>query len=214
MAITKAKISELVQDIITGSSYSDQQKFHSSIIEEVAESIRNAMIGEAYRFEKRKGTSELPGDFFKMFWGVEVKRDGNRYPYAELPSRLISLPNDKGLDGVMKEKGDEAEFNIIKPGSVQTFNRLDVGIVDDQNDVYVENDTLYFPNIDQDTEKVKVRMIPAINDLDEDDVIPIPANFEEQFVQRIIQNLQEQKYTPQDTTTDGSEAEIRGGGTE
>jgi len=69
-------------------------------------------------------------------------------------------------------------------------------------ETYIEGERLYFRNFDNTDCKLLVRMVSSISDLDDDEMIPLPAEYELQFLELIKQSLQEQIVTLQDKHND------------
>tara|TARA_R110000751_G_scaffold79121_2_gene159562 strand:+ start:9414 stop:10067 length:654 start_codon:yes stop_codon:yes gene_type:complete len=212
MPITKIEIAELVREIKGGGDASSEAKFHPTIIYKVAEMARNHLIKTAYN-ESRSYSSQqgygvgrtyINGDFYSTYKNVPIKEDceTNRV-YSLLPGRLISLPHDRGLRSVSPMQEEENQFNIVEAGSSAVYAGLEADVMSGP-EIYIEGDRIYYRNLTNTDCKVLIRMVSSINDLKEDEIIPIPADYELQFLELIKASLEEQKIAQQDKHNDAN----------
>ena len=94
-------------------------------------------------------------------------------------------------------------FNIMDAGSDAIFAGLDADSFAEP-EVYIEGERLYVRDIPMGVTSLFVRMIPAIDDFKSDDIIPIPAVLEAEYILMISKLLNEEKETPQDHYNDSN----------
>jgi len=204
MSLTKAKIAALISEIKHGGDAPSKPKFHYTIIYAMAEVARNQIIDIAYKEMRKDGVNSLPGEFYKAYKNVEVKEDCDTdRKYVDLPSRIITLPHNKGLLSVSPMKEVSNTFNIMDAGSDAIFAGLDADSFAEP-EVYIEDERLYVRDIPVGVSGLFIRMIPAIDDFKSDDIIPIPAVLEAEYITMISKLLDEEKETPQDHYNDSN----------
>jgi len=204
MSLTKAKIAALISEIKHGGDAPSKPKFHYTIIYAMAEVARNQIIDIAYKEMRKDGENSLPGEFYKAYKNIEVKEDCDTdRKYVDLPSRIITLPHNKGLLSVSPMKEVSNTFNIMDAGSDSIFLGLDADSFY-YPEVYIEDERLYLRNLPVGVSSLFIRMIPAIDDFKSDDIIPIPAVLEAEYITMISKLLDEEKETPQDHYNDSN----------
>jgi len=210
MPLTKLEIAELVRDIKLGGDASSEAKMHPTIIFKVAELARNQLIKTAYNDSRSLiaqqgygvGRTYINGDFYSTYKSVKIYEDcdTNRL-YSVLPGRLISLPHDRGLRSVSPMHEEDNPFNIVETGSSATYKGLEADTMSGP-EIYIEGERIYYRNFNNISCEVLIRMISSISDLEDDEIIPLPAEYELQFLELIKQSLQEQQVVPQDKRND------------
>ena len=204
MSLTKAKIAALISEIKHGGDAPSKPKFHYTIIYAMAEVARNQIIDIAYKEMRKEGGNSLPGEFYKAYKNVVVKDDCDTdRKYVDLPSRIITLPHNKGLLSVSAMKEVSNTFNIMDAGDDSVFAGLEADSFSNP-EVYVEGDRLYLRDVPVGVSGLLIRMIPAIDDFKSDEIIPIPAVLEAEYITMIAKLLDEEKETPQDNYNDSN----------
>jgi hypothetical protein len=184
MSLTKAKIAALISEIKHGGDAPSKPKFHYTIIYAMAEVARNQIIDIAYKEMRKDGANSLPGEFYKAYKNVEVKEDCH-------------------TDSVSPMKEVSNTFNIMDAGDDSVFAGLDADSFY-YPEVYIEDERLYLRNLPVGVSSLFIRMIPAIDDFKSDDIIPIPAVLEAEYITMISKLLDEEKETPQDNYNDSN----------
>lgn len=137
--------------------------------------INYALIAQ-YRVHKSEtGENEFPAAFVATYPNVEVEIDDDReLSYIDLPARIIALPKNYGLQSVSAMKGNnlfvQTNFTDRHNNSYFSNSFADVTLF------WQEGQRVYFQNIS--TDKVLVRLIQDLNDVDDDAQLPIPGGLE------------------------------------
>lgn len=141
----------------------------------LASAINYALIAQ-YRIHKSEtGENEFPAAFVATYPNVEVEVDDDReLSYIDLPARIIALPKNYGLQSVSPMKGNnlfvQTNFTDRHNNSYFSNSFADVTLF------WQEGQRVYFQNIT--TDKVLVRLIQDLNDVDDDAQLPIPGGLE------------------------------------
>lgn len=199
MAITKNELSELVRDLKSGGDPAMEGKFHPTIIWKLADIVIGGLISASMFKSNDSNGYEINGDFLTPFKNVPVLTDVDTLEkYSILPAQLISLKNNRGLHRVSEMQNLEDAFVQVPNGSHDVFSILDVHYLMDKTEFYLQSNKIFYRNLRPTVTEVLIKMVAGISALDNDEPIPIPSIMEDQFLQRIIEMLDEQKATPQD----------------
>lgn len=206
MSLTKAEIADLVIEIKSGGDTPNSPKYHAQVIYKIAEIARNYFIRVAYNLARNEGQKHINGDFYSPHRNVTVKRDSetNRF-YFDAPAKIISLPHMRGMRSISLMQDIDNPFDIVPSGSGAIYAGLEA---DDMSgpEAYPEGNRWYLRNVNDDICKcpLLVVQLSSIDKLDEDAVIPIPSEFEADYIEKIKEMLDEQKATPQDKHNDSN----------
>lgn len=206
MPLTKRQISDLVADLEAGGDPTVDSKFHRDNIQALTEVVRNTLIELDYNQRRNEGQFDINGDFIKPFPNQEVLFDSDRDEYyTVMPSKYASLPNNRGIRMVSQMKNQKNEFIKLNAGSQFVFCELEAGSLNGRTGYYPEGERIYYQNIDGvHVKKVLIKLVPALDSLDEDEVIPIPAGLEKNLIDGVREMLAETKITPQDKINDSN----------
>ncbi len=203
MAITKRELSDLVRD---GKFGGDPVlgKIHPTIIWKTADTVIGKFIEQAMFKTPDSNGYEINGDFLTTKT-APVKYDEDRdEKYSILPAQVISLKKNRGLHRVSELKNKENAFTQVGNGSNDIFSILDVHYLNSKTEFYQEGDKIYYRNIGVTVDKVMIKMVAGISHLDPDELIPIPAIMEDDFIERIKDILTESRVLPQDKNNDNN----------
>jgi hypothetical protein len=197
MALTKRNLSDLIRDIMSGGDPSTEGKLHPAIIWKTADTVFGAMIKEAQRKDRDNNGYDINGDWLSTFKNVEVKTDNDTgEQYSDLPAQVISLNQNRGIHRVSEMKNIDNAFAQVPAGSHDTYRILDVHYLNKKTEFYVSGNKIFYRNLGLRVEKVLIKMIAGIADLGADDPLPVPAVMEEEFINRTMAILQQEKDTP------------------
>jgi len=169
------------------------------------EIARNTIITTDFNQHRNENSYDINGDFITPFNNVPVKEDEEREEkFSELPARIISLPDNRGIRQVSETKGQKNPFYKMPNGMVGTFGNLEAGGLGGGTGYYIERDRIYYVNIGDQVENVLIKMIASVDDLDEDDPIPVPAQFEKPLIDMVKEMMDEKKNTTEDDRNDSN----------
>jgi hypothetical protein len=156
--------------------------------------INKAAVIE-YRLQRQEAKQDgfslnAPTDFVATYYS-EVKKDENRgLWYADLPSRVGRLPHSFGVNDVFPRKGSLVS-DFFKTESRQAA----LSLPQDARDLVTiywwetigSNDRVYFNNIPSVVKDVGIIAMLDIDELDDDDIIPVPQSVIFDAIQASVQ---------------------------
>ena len=204
MAITKKQLSDYIRDIKFGGDPTLSGKIHPTMIWKTADIVIGKMI-EAAMFKNQDSNGyEINGDFISTYTADVLNNTERDEKYSKLPAQVISLKNNRGMHRVSELKNKENAFAQTGNGSNDIFSILDVHYVNTKTEFYMEADRIYYRNIGTTVEKVLIKMVAGISNLDPDATIPIPASLEDDFIERVSEILTEARVLPKDKNNDNT----------
>lgn len=203
MSLSKAQISALVADLAGGGDQPQNSKFHSANVAKLTEIAYSTVIDIAYNEMRNEGDHNLNGDFYKAFEDVEVKFNANRNEYySDLPCRFISLRNNKGIGTVSQMQNQANEFYPVKTGSASIWEGVEADTISQRPEYYIEGNKIFYKRIPKSCDKVLVRLVSCIDELEDHEPIPVPAQYEDTMLKMVLEKLELQEQTIQDKYND------------
>lgn len=202
--ITKNQIANLIIDLKSGGEVSSSSKYDVRDVYHLIDIARDYLIQVDYNRNRAEGDYSINGDFVTAFKNVEVKIDEERNErFSYLPSRVINLPYNRGLRQVSAMQGQGDAFIISENGAIAIFDKLEAGSI--SNTIcYLEGKKIFYKNIPENITKILIKMVASLDNIGEDDPIPIPASMELELYEKVVSLLNEEKATPQDLVSDSS----------
>ncbi len=207
MSLTKEKIAAIVIAFGQGGKIASYRRVTPRDVYERIEIVRNGAMEASI-----KENGDLGGEFVTQYLGpdgngVDVVCDPiTLQKYSILPSRLISFGDYSGLRQVSPMKNQKESFIILPNGFLSTFKSLEAAELHGNVGCYIErvkigtdqSIRIYYVNIPDDYEKVLVKQIASVYDFDENEALPIPAEFEETLLNKVGQYFFPQFQIPQE----------------
>lgn len=203
-------LAQLADGVALKLGYNSQdRKTHIGLISFLADKVRATAIPA---YVQQYGKTSL--NLFCKPVVLEVKKDKVRdRKYVELNFSILGMNDNMGIVQVSLTAEDEGSFVGINPGMLSTYSILEAGGGAGRTMYWVEGKRIYFKNIKPYATEVLVKCIPSIfGNLDEDEEIAQPYEFDALLVDGTVQSLQEQKFTPEDKAGDIVSNPINAGG--
>jgi hypothetical protein len=208
--IIKRVFSEQVLRILNGGDYPTSTGIKEQDVDIVAEQARNYLI------EKHINTfgDDISEEFVSVYYPTVKRLSKRNRLYIELPAQLVSLRDGKGLRQISPLEDDYNVWIPLKGGSAGMFHGLEAGLIEGKAGYWLEGPqagtkypVVIFENIDNTWEgkEVLLKMISSIAGLDDDQVIPIPAAVEIEFLNLVVEILTKQKSIPMDRQNNNNE---------
>lgn len=203
--MTKGEMIELVYLGVQGGQPSpDVNVRREDIATYLAPAINYVTTGEIRarrREEAQFGWLSGPvvdNDFLGTYYLDVLYDDQRGLRYAELPVKIVSLPSNDGLNLVAPMQGSTP---FIKLRS-QFEDAGSEGMFINQTRYWYErvgmSDRIYFKNISNVVAQVMTRLVVSIEDLGDDDQVPVPSGVEVQILDLVIAWFTKQRQMPAD----------------
>lgn len=201
-------MSHLILSIKSGGEASADFKIDVREINLVCDIAIGYLLGKNYFQNRTEGGFEIDGAFVRSFKNQKVYLDQSREEYyTDLPAKLISLPNDRGLVQMSGMVGQNKAFLRLPTPGNRVFSALEAGNMPDEIYYYLEGDRVYYKGIKTASRwipEVLIKMVASVEDLDETAALPIPSSMSVEFIEIVKQILDEEKNTPIDDVNDNS----------
>lgn len=176
--MTKGELIESVVIKVNGGRLTADTKVHRADVEVLLASAINYATIAQYRVNKNEtGENDFPESFISTYPKVPIKTDSDRdLNYLELPTGILTIPKNYGLQSVSPMKGKnvfvQISFNEIPDVNYYVNSYKDITLY------WLEGQRVYFQNLPAITDKVLVRLIQSIKDIEEDEELPVPSGLE------------------------------------
>jgi hypothetical protein len=203
MSLTKEQISVLIADLVGGGDQPQNSKFHPSNIAKLVEVAYNTVIAIDYNQARNEGDHNINGDFYKTFEDVPVlfNKSRNEY-YSEIPCNFISLRNDRGIGMISEMQNQANAFFPVSANSGAIWEGLEADSECLRPEFYVDGERVYYKRIPKSVEKVLMRIVSCIDNLEDDEKIPVPAQYEDELLNLVIAKLELEEQSIQDKYND------------
>lgn len=188
---------------------------HRAVIASLIPAVINYVVVGEYRLRRDERRADISstdrhGYVDPEFLGtyeVDIQKDIKRgRKYAKLPYRVQSIPHGLGLNEVLPCNGQLVQFHRVN--SEIELMALDESVLGMITAFWMEQNPeqrIYFHGLSPVIEKVLVRMVVSVNDLDDDDQIPVPGNIEFQVIDILVQHFMGQRQLPVDAIANANE---------
>lgn len=199
--MTKGEAIELVLQKVSGGTVNQDTSRrirYEDVEAYLTPAINYAITKQYYINKKEEGESTVSNEFVATYF-MDVEFDSNRDAYfSNLPAKLITLPKNRGIRYVGAIKGDnqfiEANLTATKHDSYYTGSTAKLTLY------RLVGSKLYYFNISSTVKEVIIQMIASINDLNDEDELPVPAGYEIEIIDLCAQFFLGQREVPQDVT--------------
>lgn len=201
--LTKRNIADIIIDDLAGGDQPDDGKFHKQSIYKRIELALNSLMYRSFIEHRNENSYDIDGSFIVPFPNVEVQNDTVRdEKFCDLPQRFVSLPGGRGIRGITTTQEKGIPFIYMANQQREIMSNLEAGGLGGKTSYYIEQNKVFFTNLSNDITNVFIRMIVSIDDLGEDEVIPIPAQYEEGLIEAVREKLILKKETEEDKFND------------
>lgn len=201
--LTKKKIAELIRLRLSGGDIGYTNKVDERDIYEVTSVVISSLIAADYKDSMMHGSFDINGSWLKTFENVQVKESTSRKEfYIDLPAYLVSLPSDRGLRMVCPMEDQSTQYTVTNNNSAAVFSDLEAGAM--QRTCYIEGNRVYFPKWTRGCCKVLVKMIPSVDTLTENELLPIPGIMEDMLLEKVYAKFKDQTFMKEKKTNDAN----------
>ena len=182
MKITKSQLNESIRRLLAGGNVSTDHPVHTVDIDVLITDVGLDMPSEFIEeYRRREGQRTIPGHTLVPKTGIAVTTDGERC-FAELPFRVVDLPNDEGVYRVSRA-GSNAMVRVC-PLHETIYQGTIAGQTSMVENFHVEGDRVYFSNLTGDLASVNMMLLGIPND--QDASINVPAGWKDRLREIVL----------------------------
>lgn len=213
MALTKRQIANQVIHLKSGGSNTgERDRYNIRYIMSFIEPAINYLIQKHFFLWRNEDSYSVVDEFCTTYNDVPVKFDTVRkLYYSDLPGSLISIPDDRGLRQISYMEGEDggaSHMIRIPSGGTGAWNELEATDLMGQKGYWPEPGKVFYKNLPYELKtdgKVLIKMIVAVPDLGEDDIIPMPGSMELELIET-VRRLLDEKNQPEGIVNDNNAA--------
>jgi len=208
MATTKKQLAEQILRILNSGDISTDNSIDPRELLLAIEQERDRLVRLRLFESMKMGNPTIPGDVVSAFDSIKIKKDTVKgLLYSDLPGRVMSLPEDKGIAHVSYTKDQYNAFVRMPNGSLSLYNGLLSSMIGGRGGYWLEGDRLYYNDGVDDCcgNTVIVKMVMNSGDLEPDAPFPIPSDLESEVIRNVIGLYASMKQIPNDEQNDNIE---------
>lgn len=208
MATTKKQLAEQILRILNSGDVSTDNSIDPRELLLAIEQERDRLVRLRLFESMKMGNPTIPGDVVSAFDSIKIKKDVvKNLLYSDLPGRVMSLPEDKGIAHVSYTKDQYNAFVRMPNGSLSLYNGLLSSMIGGRGGYWLEGDRLYYNDGVDDCcgNTVIVKMVMNSGDLEPDAPFPIPSDLESEVIRNVIGLYASMKQIPNDEQNDNIE---------
>lgn len=185
--LTKEKIASVIISFGQGGKIASYRKVTPRDVYERIEIVRNMAMDANI-----KEHGDLGGEYVTQYKGddgagISILTDEvTLQKYSIVPARLISFGDYSGMRQVSPMKNQAESFIHVDNGFLSTFKNLEAGKLHGNTGFYLERVKagtdqslrIYYVQLPFEYDKVLIKMIASTYDFDENEQLPIPAQYE------------------------------------
>ena len=151
---------------------------------------------------------DVQGEFISVYEDVEVLKNEKRDRlYAKLPAQLTSVRSTRNISGLRQISLLKDEYNVfipMKTGDAATFSGLEAGSIGGRVAYWLEGSNIIFENMPSGFcgKHLLVKMISAIEDLDPDEQLMIPASVVAELEEEVFRRITGMRQVEEDKIPD------------
>mgnify|MGYP003648217403 FL=1 len=208
MATTKKQLAEQIIRILNSGDVSNDNSIDPRELLLAIEQERDRLVRFRLFESMKMGNPTIPGDVVSAFDSIKIKKDVvKNLLYSDLPGRVMSLPEDKGIAHVSYTKDQYNAFVRMPNGSLSLYNGLLSSMMGGRGGYWLEGDRVYYNDSVDDCcgNTVIVKMVMNSGDLDPNEPFPIPSDLESEVIKNVIGLYSSMKQLPNDEQNDNIE---------
>lgn len=200
---SKNKLSEQILRILSGGNISRDAQVSLQELS-IAVSQEFAIAVKINYFQNRQqGVTELNGSYIYTFTQPVLKDVPKNLFYTELPSAFIDLPHEMGVNQISYVSGQTNPFARVSNGFLGLMSGLDLDGLQNRVGFWIENDRIYYINIEENTTNVIMKLAVALDAFDDDTLINIPPDIASLIIDSVLKKYGIEQAAPHDDINNG-----------
>src|SRR3990167_2180718 len=147
------------------------------------------LVKMSFYENKKEGESYVSGGFIYTFEDVDVTKDINKNLfYSTLPSSTIVLPQEIGVYQISPMQDQGSFFVTLRNGDYALMQGLEVSRLEGRYGYFIEGKRVYYTfSPSEKIDYVLMKLVVAIDNIGDDEMIVIPNDMQLQLVQQAAQ---------------------------
>lgn len=208
----KIELINVIQDFLAGGDKSNAEvsRMHPEIIQKYIDMAFDKIVWEDYQMSEKKQDFSVLDSYLQSFKNVAVLYDSDRDEYySVLPAPIGNIPLSRSVRLISPMKNQSYAFIYRANNSKTIYDELEVSAVETRPRFYIENDNVYYDNIQYPyISKVLVKMVATLSSLEDDEEVQMPLGTEYRIFDYVMQYLSKKLATPEDVNNDNSTKKI------
>ncbi len=203
--MTKGVLIELVLQSISGGEKTQDTGRYARFedVEVYLSAAINYALTKAYYINKSENEGFFPNDFIATYFEEVLTDTVQNVQYIPLPSKLLSIPANRGLRSVGPVQGNVQFINMQFES--QQHDEYYAGSIRNITGYRLVGQRIELVNLSNLVTEVKIRMVASVEDLDNEDELPIPAGTEVEVIQLCVEFFTGVRKLPKDNKPNNSE---------
>jgi len=187
---------DLVLLDLNGGELNDESAILRQDIEAYLPAAVNYAMNKSYNINIQvEGNRDMSALFYGSFFDLPIVRELGRVPKIFLPKGTVALPRNQGIRYV--SDGCGGTFAPLMDADLHTIVHYSK-ILPDNKFYRLKQGYIELWNISPIAETLNMEMIVSVEDLDDDDELPLQAGVEEDAINLCLQHFDPQRKTPAD----------------
>lgn len=186
---TLSKLSEQAKLILSGGRITPDVEPSAQELILCVKQAFSQLVKLSFFENKKEGDSYISGGFIYTFENVDVSKDLNKdLFYSDLPSSTIVLPQELGVYQISPMQDQGSFFVPLRNGDYALMQGLDVSRLEGRYGYFIEGKKVYYTfSPSEKIDYVLMKLVVAIDNIGDDELIVIPNDMQLQLVQQAVQ---------------------------
>lgn len=192
MPSTKLQYAEQIMRILSKGDIQKDFPFDEREIIRYIDQVRDDLLTQEILADyKKNGTYTLAGDYVFSYFNIPILLDTDRanLPYAELPSRVLKLPEDRGVFQVSLMSNINYAMIPLRAGTVSLRSGLPQSRIQGRAGYHLEGQRVYIvvnTPTNPTSLTLHMRLVSTSEGVENSSFLPIPPNLEARMIELVL----------------------------
>lgn len=198
--MTKKELTELVMERVESKIYVDNILKPAFVNLYLAAAANYVQLKQYYiSRQDNEALKEMPDTFLVVTNDVAVVYDDvSERQYIVMPAKIVNLPNGRGVKFI----GPSAGKSYIPITQNQVTDSVDALKYSSEIFYQLEMNKAYFYNKPTSPNKLTVKQLGSVDDLDDNEEVPLPGGMEWEVINIMVEFFLGKRQLPEDTVND------------
>lgn len=197
----------LIEEVLialNGGTLNDESAIQRVDIEAYLPAAVNYAMNASYNINIQvEGNRDMSALFYGSFFDLPIVRSLGRVPHVVLPKGTVALPRNQGIRYVTDDCECDSTYTPLQDSDLHTINHYKK--IMPGKFFRLKQDRIELYCINPIAKKVNMEMIVNVEDLDDEDELPIQAGQEVMVIDLCLQHFDPQRKTPADKINDSKD---------